>query len=190
MAVPISQVLPQAIDEPSQWEALRQGVQFLVDSGPLTTLWFALWVWIGAVASHLFAFQSEFQGARGSLAELFPNRSAVFHAWANLWICTVFGTILGTALVSPSSVQDAVFTGLVWPVLVRGALAIKEGAPGKDTGGKASNMSIAEGGPTSSSRGGVLQVEVRRIDRRSGIDRRSRTTDSTVIVSPEGESHP
>lgn len=84
-----------------------------------TKIFYLVVVGIGCAAGRVFPFQRDFQGSRDFLKHMFPGRRPVVYERADFFLTCILGSILGTLIVQPTTVQTALATGLGWPFIVR-----------------------------------------------------------------------
>jgi hypothetical protein len=183
--------IPETTSQTAPWlTLLGEGLTYVTAMGVWSKLGLLVAVWLGAVGGQFFAFQGDFEGAKRYLKTLFPGRTPTFHAWANFWVCTILGALLGMILFEPQTLPKAVMIGIGWPILVRLAMGAAVGALKAALGTSASVGRQPEevpGTPQDSSEKSRMFVERQKFsmdestsgDRRSGRDRRKSNNQKT-----------
>jgi hypothetical protein len=71
-------------------------------------------VFLGTVTSYLFSLNKGFEGSVPFLKKQFINRSENFYSRLDLFLSTIFGSILVLVFIHPSDAVASIMAGLSW----------------------------------------------------------------------------
>ena len=70
---------------------------------------------MGSLCAHILSlYTKDFKGTTPFFKKIFPGKTSTFYFRLDFIVLPIIGTILAIALLEPSNIKTAIFSGLSW----------------------------------------------------------------------------